>query len=154
MEEEYSVLCSKGSATWLNNLMSLYSNLITCTNLIHFTFTFTLLKLKPSTCFGQQLPLLRRHYATTVLVGVACCYIWLDHTPWTDYINNSTLRPRKLCSCSASWGWTSDARNMSRLWVSIKWKWMWSVSSWCLLLNYSAMHCQQNITAVCRIISK
>jgi hypothetical protein len=47
-------------------------NLITRTNLIHFTFTFTLLKLKASTYFGYHLPILRRHYTNTVLVGVAC----------------------------------------------------------------------------------
>jgi hypothetical protein len=51
-------------------------------------------------------------------------------------INYSTLHPPKLCSCSASWWWASDARNMSRLWVLIKWKWLWIVSSWCVLLNY------------------
>jgi hypothetical protein len=55
------------------------------------------------------------------------------------------FHPPKLRSCSASWGWANDARNMSRLWVLIKWKWMWSVSSWCLLLNYTMMHGQQNI---------
>jgi hypothetical protein len=47
--------------------------LITRTNLIHFSSTFTLLKLKASTCFGYHLPILRRHYTNTVLVDVACC---------------------------------------------------------------------------------
>jgi hypothetical protein len=27
----------------------------------------------------------------------------------------------------------------------IKWKWLWSVSSWCVLLRYTMMHGQQNI---------
>jgi hypothetical protein len=58
-----------------------------------------------------------------------------NHCPWTVYVYNSTLHPPKLCSCSASWGWASDARNMSRIWVLIKWKWLWSVSSWCVFLN-------------------
>jgi hypothetical protein len=49
-------------------------DLITRTNLIHFTFTFIILKLKASTCFGHHLPILRKHYTNTVLVGVACCY--------------------------------------------------------------------------------
>jgi hypothetical protein len=44
------------------------------TNLIHYTITFILLKLKASTCFGHHLPILRRQYTNTVLVGVACCY--------------------------------------------------------------------------------
>jgi hypothetical protein len=39
----------------------------------------------------------------------------------------------------------SDARNMSRLWVLMKWKWLWIVSSWCVLLNYTVIHGQQNI---------
>jgi hypothetical protein len=51
---------------------SCYS-LITRANLIHFTITFTLLKLKASTFFGHHLPILRRHCTNTVLVGVACC---------------------------------------------------------------------------------
>jgi hypothetical protein len=35
-----------------------------------------------------------------------------------------------------TWGWASNARNMSRLWTSIKWK-VKCVSSWyCLLRNY------------------
>jgi hypothetical protein len=65
-----------------------------------------------------------------------------NHIPWTFYIYNSTLHPPKLCACSASWGWASEARNMSRLWVLIKWKWLWSVSSWCVLLNYRVMPLQ------------
>jgi hypothetical protein len=48
--------------------------LITRTNLIYFTFTFTILKFKAAICFGQHLPILRRHYTNTVLVGVAYCY--------------------------------------------------------------------------------
>jgi hypothetical protein len=35
--------------------------LTTRTNLIHFTVTFTLLKLQASTCFGHYWPILRRH---------------------------------------------------------------------------------------------
>jgi hypothetical protein len=135
---------------WLHGI-PLQSYLITRTNSIHFTITFTLLKFKASTCFGHHLSILRRHYTNTVLVGVACCcrcslftgygktadcHLQSNLTPWTTYISNSTLHPPKLCSCSASWGWASDARNMSRLWVLIKWKWLWSVSSWCVLLNY------------------
>jgi hypothetical protein len=34
------------------------------TNLMRFRINFTLLKLKPSTCFGHHLPILRRHYTT------------------------------------------------------------------------------------------
>jgi hypothetical protein len=45
--------------------------LIAHTNLIHLTITFTLLKLKASTCFGHHLPI--SGGTTTVLVGVACC---------------------------------------------------------------------------------
>jgi hypothetical protein len=44
------------------------------TNLIHYAVTFTLLKLKASTCVGHHLPLRRRHYTTTVLFGLVCCY--------------------------------------------------------------------------------
>jgi hypothetical protein len=39
-----------------------YEFLITHTNLIHFTVTITLLKLKTSTCFGHHLPIRWRHY--------------------------------------------------------------------------------------------
>jgi hypothetical protein len=39
-------------------------SLITRTNLIHLTITFSLLKLKASTCFGHYLPI---HIAATVL---------------------------------------------------------------------------------------
>jgi hypothetical protein len=42
--------------------------------MIHFTVTFTLLKLKAPIGFGEHLPILRRHYTNTVLVGVACCF--------------------------------------------------------------------------------
>jgi hypothetical protein len=34
---------------------------------------------------------------------------------------------------------------MSRLWVLIKRKWLWSASSWCVLLNYTVMLGQHNI---------
>jgi hypothetical protein len=57
----------------------------------------------------------------------------------------SKLHPPKLCSCSASWGWASDARNMSRLWVLIKWKWLWSVLNWCVLLNYTMMQVNKTL---------
>jgi hypothetical protein len=40
-------------------------NLITRTNLLHFTITYTLLKLKASTCFGHHLSILRRHYTNS-----------------------------------------------------------------------------------------
>jgi hypothetical protein len=87
-----------------------------------------------------------------ISVGVACCYrcrlFKLDqsnHNPRTAYIYKSTLHPPKLCSRSASWRWASDVRNMSRIWILTKWKWMWSVSSWCVLLNYTMMHGHQNM---------
>jgi hypothetical protein len=48
----------------------------------------------------------------------------------------------KLCSCSDSWGFASDALNTSRLWVLITWRWLWSVSGWCVLLNYTTMQVQ------------
>jgi hypothetical protein len=53
------------------------------------------------------------------------------------------LHPPKLCSCNASWGWASDGRNMSRLWGLVKWKWLWS---WCVVLNCTTTHGQENIT--------
>jgi hypothetical protein len=64
--------------------INIWYSLITCTNLMHFTITFTVLKLKASTCFGHHLsiastcfghhvPILRRHYSNTVLMGVTCC---------------------------------------------------------------------------------
>jgi hypothetical protein len=37
-------------------------------------------------------------------------------------LNELKLTPN-LCSCSVSWRWASNARNMSRLWTLIKWKW-------------------------------
>jgi hypothetical protein len=36
----------------------------------------------------------------------------------------------------------------SRLWVLIKWKWLWSVSRWCVLLNNTKMHGEQNIKSL------
>jgi hypothetical protein len=56
-----------------------------------------------------------------------------NNSLWTFYIYNSTLHAPILCLYSASCGWASDTRNMSRLWVLINWKWLWSVSSWCVL---------------------
>jgi hypothetical protein len=56
------ILCFVDRASW-------YS-LITRTNLIH---CFHFIKTQSLTCFGHHLPILRRHYTNTVLVGVACC---------------------------------------------------------------------------------
>jgi hypothetical protein len=38
----------------------------------HFTFTFTLLRFKVSTCFGHYLPIFRRHYTYAGLVTIVC----------------------------------------------------------------------------------
>jgi hypothetical protein len=38
------------------------------------------------------------------------------------HIYNRTQQSPILRLCSAYWGWASNARNMSRLWTSIKWK--------------------------------
>jgi hypothetical protein len=67
-----------------------------------------------------------------------------DYTPMTQYgsswhelvINFSTQQSPTLRLCSASWGWASNAQNMSRLWTSKKSKEK-CVSSWyCLIRNY------------------
>jgi hypothetical protein len=53
------------------------------------------------------------------------------------HIYNHTQQPPTLRLCSASWGWASNARKMSRLRTSIKRK-VKCVSSWyCLLRNMS-----------------
>jgi hypothetical protein len=77
-EEAFLTVQGKPLSRWVSFLVSekeitFRPTLITRTTLMHFTITFTLLKLKASTCFGHHLPILRRHYTNTVLVGVACC---------------------------------------------------------------------------------
>jgi hypothetical protein len=38
----------------------------------HFTFTYTLLRFKVSTCFGHYLSIIRRHYTNATLVTIVC----------------------------------------------------------------------------------
>jgi hypothetical protein len=70
-----------------------------------------------------------------------------SHILRQTHIYNCTQQSPNLRSCSASWRWASNARNMTRHWTSIKWKWKWSVHQvgMCLLRNYvTMMHGQQN----------
>jgi hypothetical protein len=83
-------------------------------------------------------------------VMLACAMAHANMTMYIKYfllLFTARYTHPKLCPCSASWGWASYTRNMSGLWDLIKWKWLWSVSSWCVLLNYVyiMMHGQQNI---------
>jgi hypothetical protein len=49
------------------------SNAINASNLIHTSFSLSLLfGFKTSTCFGHHLPIFRRHYTNAVLVSVVC----------------------------------------------------------------------------------
>jgi hypothetical protein len=140
----YSVAVSRSIDPWNESLLvsdsqrheryvNIFSDcLISRTNLIHFTITFTLLKLKATTCCGHHLPILRRHYTKCYRCRLLTVY-GSNHSPWAVYIYNSTLHPPKLRSCSACRGWASDGRYMSRLWVLMKWIWSWSVSIWCVL---------------------
>jgi hypothetical protein len=69
-----------------------------------------------------------------------------SHILRTAHIYNRTQQSPTLRLCSASLGWASNARNMSRLWTSIKWKVKCASSWYCLLRNYVTMiHGQQNI---------
>jgi hypothetical protein len=94
-------------------------------------FHYTLLMFNVSTCFGHYLPIFRRYYTNAELVTIYNC----------------TQQSPILRSCSTSWGWASNARNMSRQWTSIK----CSESDVCiklvvLLRNYvTMMHGQQYI---------
>jgi hypothetical protein len=72
-----------------------------------FSFIYTLLRFKVSTCFG--------HY---------CSLPPSRDQPTSTTAHNSH---QNLRSCSDSWRWASNARNMSRLWTSIKCKWKWIV---------------------------
>jgi hypothetical protein len=78
-----------------------------------------------------------------------CLRMWKDDSLPTSSDQPTSTPAHKsptLRLCSAAWGWASNARNMSRLWTSIKWK-VKCVSSWyCLSENYVTMiHGQQNI---------
>jgi hypothetical protein len=94
------------------------------TNLIH-TSHFTVLRFRVSTCFGHYLPILRRHYTNA---GSS------SHILRPAHIYNRTQQSPTLRLCSASWGWASNTRNMSKLWTSIKWK-VTCVSNWYCLLR-------------------
>jgi hypothetical protein len=60
------------------------------------------------------------HYTNAELVTIVCsCRCGL--------VSGCGKTALILSSCSASWGWASNARNMSRHWTSIKCKWKWSV---------------------------
>jgi hypothetical protein len=50
-----------------------------------------------------------------------------SHITRQTHIYNCTKLSLNLRSCSASWRWASNARNMSRLWTLIKCKWKLSV---------------------------
>jgi hypothetical protein len=54
-------------------------------------------------------------------VGLGMWEPGYTHSPRPTHIYNRTQYSPNLRSCSASWRWVSNARNMSRLWTSIKW---------------------------------
>jgi hypothetical protein len=90
---------------------------------------------KVSICSEHYLPIFRRHYTNTGLVITVCgcadvgrC-VQSSHIPRPTHIYNCTQQPPNLRSCSVSWRWARNARNISRLWTLIKckWKWKWSV---------------------------
>jgi hypothetical protein len=58
----------------LEDLIVRCNYVINTTNLIHtrFTFTYTSLMFKVSTCFAHYLPIFRRHYTNDGLVSTVC----------------------------------------------------------------------------------
>jgi hypothetical protein len=95
---------------------------------------------------------IRTHYSNFLISSTSLIhtslFTLLSFTVSTCFGHYLAIRRRQYTNagCSASWGWASNARNMSRLWTSIKWK-VKRVSSWyCLLRNYATMiHGQQNV---------
>jgi hypothetical protein len=76
------------------------------------------------------------------LFFVVCLIIWTkyvlssSHILRPAHIYNHTQQSPTLRLCSATWGWASNPRNMSRLWTAVKWN-VKCVSSWYYLLrNY------------------
>jgi hypothetical protein len=64
-----------------------------------------------------------------------------------SHIYNCTQYSPMLRSCSASWRWASNARNMSRHWTSIKCKWKWSVHQvGCVYYVITSLWCTVNKT--------
>jgi hypothetical protein len=91
----------------------------------HFTFTYTLLRFKVLTFFGHYLPIIKRQYTNAALVTIVCsCRCGLI---WYQPTSTIAHESPKLHSCSVSWWWASNARNMSRHWTSIQCEWKWSV---------------------------
>jgi hypothetical protein len=91
----------------------------------HFTFTYTLLRFKVSTCFGYYLPIFRRHYTNADLVTIVCSC---------------------RCGLVSGCGKTS-ARNISRLWTLIKCKCKWNVYQvGCVYYVITSLWCTVNKT--------
>jgi hypothetical protein len=124
--------------------------------------------------FRHYLPILRRHYTNANLVTIVCGWsrdvgrYQCSHIPRPNHIYNRTQWSPNLRSCSASWRWASNSRNMLRLWSLIKCKWRWSVyrqvgcvyyvitSIWCTfnktLISYSYFTYQkERIQNLCKI---
>jgi hypothetical protein len=88
------------------------------------------------------------------VVIVRCLYCYGFHT---DSVSCSECFQWRIPLSHGRWA--SNARNMSRLWTSIKWWWMWSVyqvgcvyyvitSLWCTVNKVTMMHGQQNIKLI------
>jgi hypothetical protein len=95
----------------------------------HFTFTYTLIRFKVSTCFRHYLPIFRRHYMNAYLVTVVCgCSCGLvsecsRDQPTTTTVHNS----HQICVRVVP---PEDRRvtpETCRDWNLIKCKWKWSV---------------------------
>jgi hypothetical protein len=70
-----------------------------------------------------------------------------SHILRPTHIYNCTQYSPILRSCSASWRWVSNPRNMSRHWISIKCKWSWSVHQvGCVYYVITSLWCTVNKT--------
>jgi hypothetical protein len=64
-----------------------------------FTFTYILLRLKVSTCFGHYLPIFRRHYTDAALVTIVCgcrCGLVSGLTVFPHPETNPHLQPHTI----------------------------------------------------------
>jgi hypothetical protein len=92
--------------------------------------------LRPAHIYNRYVQIANEHTAISDLLTTQCTTTdHIEYTPndttcismtWTCYqfqhSHQHSYQSPILHFCSASWGWASNARNMSWLWTSIKWK--------------------------------
>jgi hypothetical protein len=85
---------------------------------LHFHYDF--IEVQSLDTFQALLAHHRETHTNAALVTIVCS-CRCAFASGSAHIYNCTQYSPKLNSCSVSWWWASNARNMSRLWTSIKW---------------------------------